>query len=134
MMGTRLDWQRIVATLLLLPHALVTILAFFNLVGDIGLIDATGMKKINIAMGFIILGGGIVTCMALARPGKFSAMGGMARVRMAAAGWNFLNGVWLAWLFLKKGSASRELGLEMALAFVTLAALLAFAMEPKKQQ
>lgn len=131
-MGTRFDWQRIVATLLLLPHALVTVLAAFNLVGDIGLLDMTGMRKINIAMGFIILTGGIITCMALAKPGKFSAMGSMARVRMAAAGWNFLNGVWLAWLFVKKGSASHELGLEMALAFATLAALLVFGTAKQK--
>jgi hypothetical protein len=133
MMGRRLDWQRIIATLLLLPQALVTVLALFNLIGDIGLLDWTGKRNLNILTGFIILSGGIVTCMALAKPGKFSALGPMARLRMAAAGWNFLNGVWLAWLFLRKGSDSIELGLEMALAFLTLAALLVIGGGPKKQ-
>jgi len=131
-MGTHIDWQRITATLLLLPHVLLTVLATANLIGDVGLLDWTGMRKLNIAMDCIILTGEVITCFALANPGKFTSLGRMPRVRMAAALWNFLNGVWLAWLFVKAGSKSIHLGLEMVLAFVTLFALLAYA-RPGKQ-
>lgn len=132
-MATRLDWQRITATLLLLPHVLLTMLTAFNLVGDIGLLDISGMRKFNILMGCIILAGEGVTCWALINPGRFTAFGPIARVRMAAAAWNFLNGFWLSWLFMKAGSKSIHHGFELGLAFATLAALLVYAREPKKQ-
>lgn len=116
----------------MLPHVFLTVLAIFNLTGDIGLLDVSGQKVLNIAMGCIIGLGEWLTCLALWKPGKFTSFGWMSRVRIAAAAWNFINGIWLANLVLKHAGLDRMQYGEMVLAFATLSALLVFAVEDKK--
>ncbi len=130
--GTHLDWRKIFATLLLLPHVGLAVLASFNLFLDLSVMDLYGMRKLNIIMGSVITTGEVLTCIALLHPGKFSSLGWQSRVRISAAVWNFLNSFWLAYLVLRHTGIDRVQMGEMALAFITLCALLIFAIEEKK--
>lgn len=133
-MRRRLDWTRIVATLLFLPHAGLTLLAVINLGLTVGVMDVYGTRTKDLIIGGIILGGEILVCLSLWQPGKFSSLGAMSKVRIAATIWALLDCVWLAYLYLhsKNGTARMEAA-EMLLAFVTVGALLVFGADDKKK-
>lgn len=123
---------RIAAFMLLVPHGALLLLSCTNLAYDLFLLDLSGQRTLNLALDGIILGGEILTCIALWKPGKFSALGPLSRVRIAALVWNFVNSAWLGWLVSSKyGLDKLQIG-EMLLAFATAAALMVFAVEDKK--
>jgi len=123
---------RLAASLLLVPHLFLTALALVLLVHEIGVLDIRGDRKFAIFYATLGAVGGALTCVALWRPGKFSSLGMLSRVRIAAAVWNLLNAAWYSYIILRVDRIDRiQLG-EMALAYVTLCALLIFAVEDKK--
>lgn len=123
---------RIAAIILLLPHIALLLLTCTNLGFDLFVLDFSGERTLNLALDGIILGGEILTCLALWKPGKFSALGPLARVRIAALLWNFINSAWLGWLVSSKYGLDKLQIAEMLLAFTTAAALMVFAVEEKK--
>lgn len=130
----RFDWTRIIATLLFLPHALLALLAVINIFLTVGVMDLYGTRTKDLIIGVIILGGEILTCLALWQPGKFSSLGAMSKVRIAATIWGVMDCAWLAFLYMhaKTPSARMEMA-EMLLAFVTVSALLVFGADDKKK-
>lgn len=125
---------RIASLVLLLPHVGLLVLAVCNVAGDLLLIPVSGqwLRLLDVTTGAIIGLGEFLTCLALWKPGKFTSFGWYSRIRVAAAGWNFLNGLWLANLVMKGAGLDRMQYGEMVLAFATLSALLIFAIEDKK--
>ena len=125
------DKNRIAGFILMLPHFALATLSGMNLVYDIGLLDLSGERRLNIPLGCIVMAGEALTCFALWRPGKFSSIGPLAKVRVLAFIWNALNALWLGFLFMRGDADGMQTG-EMALAIVTLGALLFFAIGRKK--
>jgi len=74
----------------------------------------------------------VLTCFALWRPGKFSSIGPLAKVRVLAFIWNILNALWLGFLIMRRETTDMMQVGEMALAAITVGALLFFALGNKK--
>lgn len=125
------DKNRIAGFILMMPHFALAALSGMNLVYDIGLLDLTGQRTLNIIMGCIVMGGEVLTCFALWRPGKFSSIGPLAKVRVLAFIWNILNALWLGYLIMRGDADGMQTG-EMVLAIITLGALLFFAIGNKR--
>jgi hypothetical protein len=126
------DKNRLAGFILMLPHFALATLSGMNLVYDIGLLDLSGQRTLNILMGCIVMGGETLTCFALWRPGKFSSIGPLAKVRVLSFIWNILNAFWLGFLIMRRQTTDvMQIG-EMALAVVTVGALLLFAIDRKK--
>lgn len=125
------DKNRIAGFILMLPHFALATLSGMNLIYDIGLLDLSGERRLNIPLGCIVMAGEVLTCFALWRPGKFSSIGPLAKVRVLAFIWNVLNSLWLAFIFMRGDADGMQTG-EMALAIITLGALLFFATGNKK--
>ncbi|MDI1229234.1 MAG: hypothetical protein PSY14_16260 [bacterium] len=125
------DKNRVAGLILMAPHFVLATLSGMNLVYDIGLLDLSGQRTLNILLGCIVMGGEALTFFALWRPGKFSSIGPLAKLRILAFIWNILNAVWLGYLAMRGDADGMQIG-EMALAIVTLGALLFFAIGPKK--
>ncbi len=126
------DKNRVAGLILMAPHFALATLSGMNLVYDIGLLDLSGQRTLNILLGCIVMGGEALTCFALWRPGKFSSIGPLAKVRVLAFIWNILNALWLGFLIMRRETTDiMQIG-EMVLAIVTLGALLFFAIGPKK--
>lgn len=125
------DKNRIAGFILMMPHFVLATLSGMNLVYDIGLLDLSGQRTLNILLGCIVMGGEALTCFALWRPGKFSSIGPLAKVRVLAFIWNILNALWLGYLAMRGDADGMQTG-EMALAIITLGALLFFAIGNKK--
>jgi hypothetical protein len=125
------DKNRLAGFILMLPHFALATLSGMNLVYDIGLMDLSGERRLNIPMGCIVMGGEVLSCFALWRPGKFSSIGPLAKVRILAFIWNILNALWLGFLAMRRETDMMQVG-EMVLAVVTVGALLFFAIDRKK--
>jgi hypothetical protein len=126
------DKNRIAGFILMLPHFALATLSGMNLIYDIGLLDLTGQRTLNILMGCIVMGGEVLTCFSLWRPGKFSSIGPLAKVRVLAFIWNILNALWLGYLVIRRETTDMMQIGEMILAAVTIGALLFFAIGNKK--
>ncbi len=127
-----IDKNRVAGFILLAPHFALATLSGMNLIYDLGLMDLTGQRTLNIILDCIVSGGEALTCFALWRPGKFNSLGPLPKLRLLAFIWNILNAAWLAFL-IRRGDTTdlMQIG-EMVLAIITVGALLFFALERKK--
>lgn len=96
----------LIGVLLLVPHALFTLGALLNMALTLLVIE-NNMQKLLFdgLIGAIELTGGVVTCIALWKPGKFTSYGPLARIRILAVAWNCLNLAWLGFILSKFGFA-----------------------------
>jgi hypothetical protein len=127
-----IDKNRVAGIILLVPNAGFALLRLLLLWLQFGIMDIFGDRVISMILLMILFVGGLLTCIALWRPGRFTSLGPLPKVRLLAFVWNIMNAAWVGFLIMRNEAPEiLQIG-EMALSVVTAGALLFFALERKK--